>query len=172
LTYLTFLLHRPTDDLLPLNGRVRCPRPSVPTNACETPLLESTPPGLGKQLSPLNPCALDISLPGIPSDIDDSKEIDSLEKPVFDLAAKGEESWSSSDGGSSEQEGEYTGKFRVMNVPTKADPPMSGTRERIEHWGHPISPFLRRGSPIHEHKHDEDNDDEDTGDLDLSLVQP
>jgi hypothetical protein len=90
---------------------------------------------------------------------------------VFNLA-NGEDSWSSSDGGSSEQEGEYTGKFRVMQVPTKADPPTSGTRERIEQWGRPISPFPRRGSPIPEHEHEEDNDGDDAGDLDLSLVQP
>ena len=162
----------PTDDPLLLHGRVRHPRPSVPTNARETPLLESTPPRPGKQLSPLNPCALDFSLPGIPSDVDDNEDIDSLKQPLFDLAANGEDSWSSSDGGNSEQEGEYTGKFRVMQVPTKADPPTSGTRERIEQWGRPISPFPRRGSPIPEHEHEEDNDGDDAGDLDLSLVQP
>ena len=160
----------PTDDPLLLHGRAPRPRPSVPTNARETPLLESTPPRPGKQLSPLNPCALDFSLPGIPSDVDDYEDIDSLEQPVFNLAADGEDSCSSSDGGSSEQEGEYTGKFHVMQVPTKADPPTSGTRERIEQWGRPISPFPRRGSPIPEHEHEEDNDDDD--DLDLSLVQP
>jgi hypothetical protein len=161
----------PTDDPLLLHGRVPRPRPSVPTNARETPLLESTPPRPGKQLSPLNPCALDFSLPGIPSDVDDNEDVDSLKQPLFNLAADGEDSWSSSDGGSSEHEGEYTGKFRVMQVPTKADPPTSGTRERIEQWGRPISPFPRRGSPIPEHEHEEDNDGDDAGDLDLSLVQ-
>jgi hypothetical protein len=161
----------PTDDPLLLHGRVRSPRPSVPTNARETPLLESTPPGLGKKLSPLNPCALDFSLPGIPSDVDDNEDTDSLQQPVFNLAADGEDSWSSSDGGSSEQEGEYTGKFRVMSVPTKADPPTSGTRDRIEQWGRPISPFPRKGSPIPEHEHEEDYDDDHAGDLDLSLVE-
>ena len=90
---------------------------------------------------------------------------------MFDLTAKGEDSWSSSDGGgNSEQEGEYTGKFRVMQVPIKADPPTSGTRERAEQWGRPISPFPRRGSPIPEIEV-ADGEDE-AGDLDLSLVQP
>jgi hypothetical protein len=90
---------------------------------------------------------------------------------VFDLTANGEDSWSSSDGGgSSEQEGEYTGKFRVLQVPTKADPPTSGTRERAEQWGRPISPFPRRGSPIPEIEVADDVDE--AGDLDLSLVQP
>jgi hypothetical protein len=162
----------PTDDPLLLHGRVRRPRPSVPTNARETPLLESTPPRPGKQPSPLNPCALDFSLPGIPSDVDDDEDIESLKQPLFNLAANGEDSWSSSDGGNSEQEGEYTGKFRVMQVPTKADPPTSGTRERIEQWGRPISPFPRKSSPIPEREHEEDNDSDNAGDLDLSLVQP
>lgn len=161
----------PTDDPLLLHGRVQRPRPSLPTNSRETPLLESTPPRPGKQLSPLNRCALDFPLPGIPSDVDDNEDIDSLKHPVFDLTAKGEDSWSSSDGGgNSEQEGEYTGKFRVMQVPTKADPPTSGTRERAEQWGRPISPFPRRGSPIPEIEV-ADGEDE-AGDLDLSLVQP
>ncbi|KAF8500149.1 hypothetical protein F5888DRAFT_1632954 [Russula emetica] len=39
---------------------------------------------------------------GIPSDVDDNKDIDSLKQPVFNLAANGEDSWSSSDGSSSE----------------------------------------------------------------------
>jgi hypothetical protein len=94
----------------------------------------------------------------------------SLIQPVFNLVANGEDSWSSSDGGNSEQEGEYTGKFRVVHVPTKVDPPTSGTRGRIESWGRPISPFPRRGSPILEIELDDAVDD--TGDLDLSLVQP
>ncbi|KAF8489870.1 hypothetical protein F5888DRAFT_1869462 [Russula emetica] len=39
---------------------------------------------------------------GIPSDVDDNKDIDSLKQPVFNLAANGEDLWSSSDGSSSE----------------------------------------------------------------------
>jgi hypothetical protein len=54
-------------------------------------------------MSTLNPCAFDSSLPGVPSDVDDNEDIDSLKHPVFNLAANGEDSWSSSDGGSSEQ---------------------------------------------------------------------
>ncbi|KAI0287106.1 hypothetical protein BC826DRAFT_1046517 [Russula brevipes] len=141
----------PTDDPLLLHGRVRSPRPPVPTHARETPLLESTPPGPGKELSPFKRCALDFPLPGIPSD-----------QPIFNFAADGEDS-SSSDGTGSEQEGEYTGKFRVVHVPTKADPPTSTTRGRIEQWGRPISPFPRKGT---------DSGPDDSSDLDLSLVQP
>jgi hypothetical protein len=58
----------------------------APNNARETPLLESTPPRPGKQLSPLNPCALDFSLRGTPSDVDDSEDIRSLRQPVFNLS--------------------------------------------------------------------------------------
>jgi len=89
---------------------------------------------------------------------------------MFDFAANIEDSWSSSDSGSPEQEGEYTGKFRDLHVPTKIDPPTSTTRERIEQWGRPISPFPRKGSPIPETV--EDNDDDEASDLDLSLEQP
>jgi len=121
-------------------------------------------------LSPLNHCALDFPLPGIPSDVDDNEDTNLLEQPLFNVAANGEDSWSSSDGGTSEQEGEYTGKFRDVHVPTKIDPPTSTTRERIEQWGRPISPFPRKGSPIPENKVD-DGDDE-SSDMDLSLEQP
>ena len=158
----------PTDDPLLLHGRPPCPRPPVPTNARQTPLLESTPPG--KQFSPLNRCALDFPLPGIPSDVDDNEDSNLLEQPLFDFAANGEDSWSSSDSGSPEQEGEYTGKFRDLHVPTKIDPPTSTTRERIEQWGRPISPFPRKGSPIPENV--EEDDDDEASDLDLSLDQP
>jgi hypothetical protein len=158
----------PTDDPLLLHGRQPCPRPPIPTNARQTPLLESTPPAPGKQLSPLNRCALDFPLPGIPSDVDDNEDTSIVDQPLFNIAPNGDDSWSSSDGGSSEQEGEYTGKFRVMHVPTKADPPTSMTRERIEQWGRPISPFPRKGSPIPEVV----IGDDESSDLDLSLEQP
>jgi hypothetical protein len=161
----------PTDDPLLLHGRVRSPRPPIPTHARETPLLESTPPGPSRQISPFKCSALDFPLPGIPSDVDDNEDANIPEQPVFNFAAgAGEGSWSSSDGGLSEQEGEYTGKFRVMHVPTKADPPTSATRERIEQWGRPISPFPRKGSPIPEKG--ADNEADETSDLDLPLAQP
>ncbi|KAG6917768.1 hypothetical protein DXG01_001173 [Tephrocybe rancida] len=39
------------------------------------------------------------------------------------------------------EEGEYTGRFRTLAVRTKLDPPSSATRERMEEWGRPITPF-------------------------------
>ena len=116
-------------------------------------------------MSPLNRCALDFPLPGIPSDVDDSEDANLLEQPVFNFAEKGNDSWSSLDSGSSKQEGDYTGKFRDLHVLTKIDPPTSATRERIEQWGRPISPFPRRGSPIPEDVGDKDDDE--ASDLDL-----
>lgn len=53
--------------------------------------------------------------------------------------------WSDSDDGENEDKmeghGEYTGKWKMMKVRTKADPPSSATRGRMEQWGRPISPF-------------------------------
>lgn len=49
--------------------------------------------------------------------------------------------------------GEYTGKYKMLKIPIKADPPTSGTRERMESWGRPPSPFpyseiLERSLPV------------------------
>lgn len=41
----------------------------------------------------------------------------------------------------SEGEGEFTGRFKMFQVPTKADPPTSGTKARMKEWGRPVSPF-------------------------------
>ena len=43
-----------------------------------------------------------------------------------------------------EGEGEYTGHWKMMLVRTKQDPPSSATRERMEEWGRPISPFPKK----------------------------
>ncbi|KAJ3714227.1 hypothetical protein C8R42DRAFT_683427 [Lentinula raphanica] len=37
--------------------------------------------------------------------------------------------------------GEYTGHWRTAQIPTKADPPSSATRSRMEEWGRPKSPY-------------------------------
>lgn len=159
----------PTDDPILLHARLRPPRPSIPTHARETPLLESTPPGPGQQASPLSRSALDFPLPGIPSDVDDNEDPDVPEQPVFNFAGAGDDPWSSSDEGESEHEGEYTGKFRVVRVPTKTDPPTSATRERIEQWGRPISPFPWKLGAIPEG--DAHGDVEENIDVDLPLAQ-
>ncbi|EKM56878.1 uncharacterized protein PHACADRAFT_172566 [Phanerochaete carnosa HHB-10118-sp] len=67
--------------------------------------------------------------------------------------------------------GEYTGKFKIITVPTKQDPPSSMTRHRQDMWGKPISPFpyeklrpsvaARRYSPIPESPVRENGEDEE-----------
>ncbi|THU94712.1 hypothetical protein K435DRAFT_966745 [Dendrothele bispora CBS 962.96] len=37
--------------------------------------------------------------------------------------------------------GEYTGHWSLLQVRTKADPPSSATKARMDEWGHPISPY-------------------------------
>ncbi|KAJ4500771.1 hypothetical protein C8R41DRAFT_977247 [Lentinula lateritia] len=40
--------------------------------------------------------------------------------------------------------GEFTGHWRMTQVPTKADPPSSTTRTRMDDWGRPKSPYPYR----------------------------
>jgi hypothetical protein len=83
------------------------------------------------------------------SDDDDDQQGDAM--PLFDLGADPNDAgrWSDSDSdenedgvwnqnGNREEEGEYTGRFRMMTVRTKADPPTSATRERMDMWGRPV----------------------------------
>ncbi|KAI0318078.1 hypothetical protein OF83DRAFT_1282963 [Amylostereum chailletii] len=148
----------PTDDPLLLHGVHRRRRSST-FNSRVTPDLASTPPGPGRQPSPMVHQELDF-LPALPS----SSPI----PPVFDLANVGpEEEWSSSSDDDT-HEGEYTGKFRMMKVPTKVDPPTSNTRERIDRWGRPISPFplklkgkRRAVDPLDEEEEEEEEEEED-----------
>jgi hypothetical protein len=82
--------------------------------------------------------SMDMDLP--PST--DFSEADGAVMPIFDLAPMPDDvdaGWSDSNSESEpEGEGEYTGKFTTMTVRTKADPPTSATRERMEGWGRPI----------------------------------
>ena len=157
----------PTDDPLLLHGRLRPPRPPIPTHARDTPQIGSSP---DKPASPLSRSALDFPLPGIPSDVEDNEDPSVPEQPVFNFAGAGDDPWSSSNEGPSEQEGDFTGKFRVVSVPTKADPPTSGTRERIKQWGRPLSPFPRNVGTILED--DTHSDVEENSDVDLPVAQP
>jgi hypothetical protein len=78
---------------------------------------------------------------------DDSADLSMAEMlPLFDLdelpSSNGGWTDSDSDSGTDfDQSGDYTGKFTMMKVPTKVDPPTSGTRDRINRWGRPVSPF-------------------------------
>ena len=90
--------------------------------------------------------------------MEDNEDPSVPEQPVFDLTGAGDDPCSSSNEGESELEGEFTGKFRVVSVPTKADPPTSATRERIEQWGRPLSPFPRNVPDIPEDDSHSDGD--------------
>ncbi|KAI0077615.1 hypothetical protein K474DRAFT_1661547 [Panus rudis PR-1116 ss-1] len=89
-----------------------------------------------------------------------AEDHDSAPQPAgpFDFSAGGDadDDWTSDE--DFDHSGEYTGKYKLVTVPTKNDPPSSATRERQESWGRPISPFprLRRFSPIPEQLHDEE----------------
>lgn len=81
---------------------------------------------------------------------DDPQDVDVEPVRLFDIDtfATGDGGWSDSDDeptreNEEEGEGEYTGKWRMLKIPTKQDPPSSATRTRQELWGRPISPFPR-----------------------------
>jgi hypothetical protein len=59
-----------------------------------------------------------------------------------------------------EGEGEYTGKWRMMKVRTKLDPPSSATRVRMDAWGRPISPFPKIKKMELLGEEDEESDEE------------
>lgn len=59
-------------------------------------------------------------------------------------------------------EDEFTGKFLLLKVPTKADPPSSEEKERMDRWGRPISPFP--GGPVQrKHSWVQELEDEQAG---------
>ncbi|KAF6757713.1 hypothetical protein DFP72DRAFT_890481 [Ephemerocybe angulata] len=64
-------------------------------------------------------------------------------------------SWSDSDSedeldalGELEGRGEYTGRWRMLKVRVKADPPSEATELRMEEWGRPISPIDKDGREV------------------------
>ncbi|KAI1798379.1 hypothetical protein LXA43DRAFT_1088487 [Ganoderma leucocontextum] len=154
----------PSDDPLLLKGLPRRPRPSklssgadpealdtpASTHARRTPSIASSsvsPPGEARvtRLPNLN-SSMDISMQNDDDDLDDSFV---NAPPLFDLTNAQEDpgAWDDVDEGSDsdfDQTGEYTGRFKVLTVPTKADPPSSCTRSRQDAWGNPSSPFPGR----------------------------
>ncbi|KDQ60307.1 hypothetical protein JAAARDRAFT_67866 [Jaapia argillacea MUCL 33604] len=158
----------PTDDPLLLSGpprrlsqmknrEVSPSRPRQSLSARRTPPMPST--------SPERPTAVevdanqvfdvdaeDIQEHDVSMDISHVQESPSTPIPAlhFDFSAggDGDDGWSDSDDGQGvggEGEGEYTGKFRMMLVRTKMDPPTSGTKSRMDSWGRPISPYPGSG---------------------------
>ncbi|KAI0367221.1 hypothetical protein BV20DRAFT_970877 [Pilatotrama ljubarskyi] len=153
----------PTDDPLLLKGEERPARRQKPrtsqlstsssTHARDTPSIASSSPvspprdggGVGR-LPDLN-SSIDVSMRDASYDSGTDDSFAGPSAPVFDFTHAQDDgaAWddADSDAGSDDfdQTGEYTGRFKVLTVPTKADPPSSCTRARQQAWGHPISPF-------------------------------
>jgi hypothetical protein len=118
------------------------------------------------------------------ADICDSSTSSDIQPRTDDIVfPPGEWSDSDDDGEEFNQSGEFTGKFTTIQVPTKADPPTSTTKDRQEAWGRPVSPFpypnrrksrwsspIETGSPPHghvlEHNLPGSDDDQDAMPLD------
>ena len=141
----------PTEDPLLLRGpasmhRRRRPRASShPLEASvysrDTPPIASTSPIRGPDMDRTR--LLDLNFDSV---MDMTSDDTMGAPPAFDFSAgnDGGDDWSDDDRNSDQafdQSGEFTGKFKVVKVPTKEDPPSSGTKERMEAWGRPISPF-------------------------------
>ncbi|KAI0764832.1 hypothetical protein C8Q74DRAFT_1284238 [Fomes fomentarius] len=152
----------PSDDPLLLKGLPGHPRKShpqlaqielisstsTPSHARQTPSIASSSPvsppddPRGGRLPDLN-TSMDLGM-----DSDDSMN-QSFENgpPLFDFSNPQDDAdaWddvSDADGDDDfDQTGDYTGRFKVLTVPTKADPPSSCTRARQHAWGNPSSPF-------------------------------
>lgn len=72
-------------------------------------------------------------------EVADAPRIFTMEREVD----RADDGWSDSDD-ELDLSGEYTGKYKMVVVPTKADPPTIEERERAECWGRPVSPFPYR----------------------------
>lgn len=141
----------PTDDPLLLKGGEHARRRKSRSHASHT---RDTPP-LGSSLSPIESplpeLHADVSLDGGAADwgTDDSEgpiepafQFDAND--VVDDTGVWDDSGDDEDDGADsgfDQTGEYTGRFKVLTVPLKADPPSSSTKARQVHWGNPVSPF-------------------------------
>ncbi|KAG6332947.1 hypothetical protein ID866_6142 [Astraeus odoratus] len=142
----------PTDDPLLLSDS----RPTTnQSHRCRfTPAFSSSPFNDARSRDPSMSFAARLS-GGRVDDFGDVGDSDDL--PVFAIPEAPDQvndgGWSDSDDDEFNLTGEYTGKYKMVMVPTKADPPTSGTRGRMESWGRPVSPFpyraiLERSLPL------------------------
>ena len=146
--------------------------PMPPPSPTDDPLLLSGPPETDFLLEPTPPRRREMSVQ-VQADDDGDLPPSSPEPPIamddetlmqldpddagispmrlFDVAPSSNGGWSDSEDeqaggmeGVDEGEGEYTGRWKMMLVRTKEDPPSSATRGRMEEWGRPISPFPKK----------------------------
>ncbi|PCH45019.1 hypothetical protein WOLCODRAFT_165551 [Wolfiporia cocos MD-104 SS10] len=135
--------------------------------------------------------AVDLSMASSNDDQDQDQSMsDDVEPPPHfdfsvgtgdDVDSDWAESGSDGDGeGEFDQTGEYTGRFMMLTVPTKEDPPSSATRERQNAWGRPVSPFpsgrrlLRdRGLPgVEDDEEEESDEEEEIREVPVGLTSP
>ncbi|KAH9941289.1 uncharacterized protein BXZ73DRAFT_88432 [Epithele typhae] len=145
----------PSDDPLLLKGLPGPPRrrksvlgsvvTATPLSSRKTPSIASSsaspPSNVRTEPLPELNSSRDISMQQEDDDEDDSF---AGAPPAFDFTNVPEDTgaWTDdSDPEEFDQSGEFTGRFKVLTVPTKADPPSSCTRSRQEAWGNPYSPF-------------------------------
>ncbi|KAI6132375.1 hypothetical protein EV401DRAFT_273999 [Pisolithus croceorrhizus] len=126
------------DPILLASGR---PSKSPPLRSRFTPVFSSSPPHDSEFNDPPTSFAARLSGGRVDDfgDVTDSDILPALTHPE-DPDQINDDGWSDSDDGFN-LTGEYTGKYKMLKIPIKADPPTSETRERMESWGRPASPF-------------------------------
>ncbi|KAG6379751.1 hypothetical protein JVT61DRAFT_10287 [Boletus reticuloceps] len=147
----------PSDDPLLLSG-TRSTR-SPPLRARFTPAFSSSPPNSTSTGPPVS-FAARLSGARISSSATTGSPDTLHALPIFNAPRAFEETssaWSDSDDDGFNLTGEYTGKFKILKVPTKADSP---TNEHMESWGRPVSPFpfsaiMERSLPLSEAAEDD-----------------
>lgn len=139
----------PSDDPLLLSGTHATRSP--PLRARFTPPFSSSPSGSSCVDPPVSFVAR-LSGQRV-STLVCSSDANAHVLPVFGaprVVAETSGAWSDSDDDGFNLTGEYTGKYKILKVPTKADPP-----KRMGPWGRPVSPFpyseiLERSLPLSE----------------------
>ncbi|ESK91263.1 hypothetical protein Moror_2892 [Moniliophthora roreri MCA 2997] len=135
----------PTDDPLLLSEPPR----RLPSESPSSSLPPSSPPPPSSphllDFTSYNPANLDTSSP-----MDTSFDFDGpipnftlppIQKLSYDLPNNGFSTDSEDEDEGILGQGEYTGHFRQLTILTKPDPPDARTKERMDNWGRPISPY-------------------------------
>ncbi|KAG9311656.1 hypothetical protein JVU11DRAFT_7891 [Chiua virens] len=138
----------PSDDPLLLSGTPSMRSP--PLRARFTPVFPSSPTDAARIAPPVSFAA---RLSGVGA-YEDSPDTEVHALPVFDApraVTEMSDAWSDSDDDELNLTGEYTGKYKILKVPTKAGP----ARKRMDSWGRPVSPFpysemMERSLPLPE----------------------
>ncbi|KAG6863697.1 hypothetical protein C0991_004047 [Blastosporella zonata] len=176
----------PTDDPLLLSGFSSSPVP--PRRLHRDAAVNTTPPRpssshfLPPSSSPIDPEAQAFQWPqASPTDSDTSMDIDAPH-PIFSQPPA---EWSDDDDDLYNTnptpnphlepeigQGEYTGRFLTLRVRTKLDPPSSATRDRMEEWGRPITPFPYSKKPIEKLDLLREEEGEDVHDVNMEHEEP